>query len=111
MVVNTADPAFTPGVAPTTPTNAISRSIGSATGTSWPIIFPLGSGAGTLTAGAGDGGLDLSIPVMPLGNTATSNTALSIADFNLFRLQSIQAIDALDNKIREMLSVTAPTCP
>ena len=83
-LLNKPDPAFMPGQSQTTPANGISKSFGEKTGTGWPIIFPLGSGAGTLTAGGGDGGLDLSSAVLPLGNTATTNTALSIADFNMF---------------------------
>jgi len=43
--------------------------------------------------------------------TATiDNTALSIADFNTFRKNVAAAIRTLDDKIREILAVTAPTC-
>jgi len=43
--------------------------------------------------------------------TATiDNTALSIADFNTFRKNVAAAIRTLDDKIREILAVTPPTC-
>ena len=42
--------------------------------------------------------------------TSIANTALSIADFNTFRKNVAAAIRTLDDKIREMLAVTTPTC-
>ena len=113
FLVNTPDPAFMPGVTPPTPTDPISQSIGQATGTSWPILSPIGAAPGgtPVTLGAGDAGLDLSIPTTAIDGATSMSAALSVADFNLFRLQAIQAIDALDNKMRQVLSVPAPTCP
>ena len=45
------------------------------------------------------------------GNTAL-DAALSLVDFNVFRARGnvIQAIDILDQKIRDILAVTEPTC-
>ena len=114
-VVNTADPNYDGANPPTTPTTgAVSSAIGAATGTSWPIVFPIGTGTAvgtTVTAGATDGGLNFPAPTQALNGAASTNAALSIADFNIFRLQAIQAFDALDVKLREVLSVAAPTCP
>ena len=46
------------------------------------------------------------------GATAVINTAPSILDFNIFRSNVIQAIDILDQKIRDILAVMPPTtCP
>ena len=42
--------------------------------------------------------------------TTIDNTALSIKDFNTFRQNVAAAIRTLDDKIREMLAVTTPTC-
>ena len=48
---------------------------------------------------------------MGISNSDATLTALSMFDFNLFRWNVIQAIDILDQKIRDMLDVTEPTCP
>ena len=42
--------------------------------------------------------------------TTIDNTALSITDFNTFRKNVAAAIRTLDDKIREILAVTDPTC-
>jgi len=41
---------------------------------------------------------------------STSNTAISIADFNNFRKRVAQAINALDKKIEAILAISAPSC-
>ena len=111
--MNTADPNYDGTSPPTTPTTgAVSSAIGAATGTTWPIVFPIATAAGTtVTAGAADNGLTFPAPTQALNGAASTNAALSIADFNIFRLHAIQAFDALDVKLREVLSVAAPTCP
>ena len=78
----------------------------------YPIIFPIGTSGATITTvtGVTDG---LSFPTtttVALGNTAL-DAALSLVDFNVFRGNVIQAIDILDQKIRDILAVTEPTCP
>ena len=78
----------------------------------YPIIFPIGTSAATISTvtGVTDG---LSFPTtttVALGNTAL-DAALSLVDFNVFRGNVIQAIDILDQKIRDILAVTEPTCP
>ena len=45
-----------------------------------------------------------------VGNTATS-AALSIADFNRFRGDVLQSIDILDQKLRDIVAISATTCP
>jgi len=54
-------------------------------------------------------GLDVTRSSKQIGDT-TDSAAVSIPDFNIFRLQVIDAINLLDMKIREMLAVQAPTC-
>ena len=84
------------------------------TGSSYPITFPVGAVSGqtvsTLNAVPG-----LAIASQTQTNSATSttvaNTAPSILDFNLLRTSMIQAIDILDQKIRDIVMTTAPTCP
>ena len=39
-----------------------------------------------------------------------NNMALSIQDFNIFRIRVIDAINVLDAKIREMTALTTLTC-
>ena len=61
----------------------------------------------------GDAGLDLSFPVMNIGKDVGFKTyvaSLSVVDFNIFRLQMIKALDELDQKMRDILSVTPPKC-
>ena len=115
-VLAISDPQSIGGTtAPTPSTNPVSDSLGDRTaGASpgYPILFPLGTSATTISliSGVTDG---LSFPVgstTSMGTTA-ANTALSIVDFNVFRGNVIQAIDILDQKIRDILAVTQPTCP
>ena len=110
------DPQSTKGTtAPTPSPSAVSTSLGDRTeGSSpgYPIVFPIGTSdtSISLISGATDG---LSFPTgmtTAHGNLA-SNTALSLIDFNIFRGNVIQAIDILDQKIRDILAVTEPTCP
>ena len=107
----TGSPAL---IAPTPSPNAVSAPLGDRTpGASpgYPIVFPLGNVARavSLVAGATDG---LSFPTSSqVIGTSPALTALSITDFNLFRMNVIQAIDILDQKIRDILAVTEPTCP
>ena len=83
-------------------------------GSSYTVIFPVGAISGqtvsTLNAVPG-----LTITQTTQTNTAASttvaNTAPSILDFNLLRSNMIQAIDILDQKIRDIVMTTAPTCP
>ena len=83
-------------------------------GSSYTVIFPVGAVNGqtvsTLNSVPG-----LTITSTTQTNTAASttvaNTAPSILDFNLLRSNMIQAIDILDQKIRDIVMTTAPTCP
>jgi len=113
-----AHPGPVTGDAPT-PTNSVSggslgdRTYGSSPG--YPILFPLASSSGTLTApipGFMDGITLLNPPLAyEASNTLPHTAALSLFDFNLFRGNVIQAIDILDQKIRDILDVLEPTCP
>jgi len=42
--------------------------------------------------------------------TSTDDAAMSLVDFNIFRIQVIDVINILDLKIREILAVQAPVC-
>ena len=99
--------------APTPSPNAVSEKIGDTTegSKSYPILFPVGSGSSiSLTTGLTDG------LWFPTGTTVSSgatssSAALSITDFNIFRGNMISALNVLDQKIRDILDVTKPTCP
>ena len=102
-------------LAPTPSPNAVSAPLGDRTpGASpgYPIVFPLAKSAAavSLVTGATDG---LAFPTTMSAEIGSSPalTALSITDFNIFRTNVIQAIDILDQKIRDILAVTEPTCP
>ena len=98
--------------APTPSPSAVSASLGSRELETYPIIFPLGSAAGAITviAGVTDGLAFPTAATVPLGVT-NADTALSLVDFNNFRINVLQAIDILDAKMREMLAVQAANCP
>jgi len=92
--------------------NPVSGLLGSRTGT-FPVFQALTSGdlsgaapaAGTLPLE----GLELR-GSRQLGDDGDS-VALSVVEFNTFRIMVIDAINILDLKIREILNVPAPTCP
>ena len=44
-------------------------------------------------------------------NAAAGNVALSLTDFDNFRIKVVDAINKLDQKIRDILMTTAPECP
>ena len=115
-VLAISDPQSTSSgtTAPTPSSNPVSDSLGDRTaGASpgYPILFPLGTSATTISliSGVTDG---LSFPTSTTTSLGTlaSNTALSIADFNIFRGNVIQAVDILDQKIRDILAITPPSC-
>ena len=64
--------------------------------------IPAASGLATITTSI-LGQLDTS-------PTTITNTALSVHDFNIFRKRVAAAVRTLDDKIREMLAVSKPTC-
>ena len=58
---------------------------------------PAGSGLATYTAAAPD-------------EDSQAGTALSVDDFNKFRIRVVDAINTLDSKIREITVLTDLTC-
>ena len=112
-----AHPQATTGDAPTPSSNPVSHSLGdrvSQADPGYPIVFPLGPSFGSLSSKYDSGLAGITMPtqsVMGISNSDATLTALSMFDFNLFRWNVIQAIDILDQKIRDMLDVTEPTCP
>ena len=108
-----SDPVSIGGTqAPTPSPSPVSDSLGTRELETYPIIFPLGSAAGPITviASVTDG---LAFPTgvaVPLGTT-NADAALSLVDFNNFRINVIQTIDILDAKMREILAVQAANCP
>ena len=107
--------SVTGSTAPTPSSSPVSDSLGDRTANAspgYPILFPLGTSATSisLTTGITDG---LSFPTSTTTaiGTGVTSVALSVVDFNIFRGNVIQAIDILDQKIRDILDVTKPTCP
>ena len=76
------------------------------------ILYANGATATAITASKGLAAIATSQfqELVKSGATTIDNTALSIADFNIFRKNVAAAIRTLDDKIREMLAVTSPTC-
>ena len=76
------------------------------------ILYADGATATAITASKGLAAITTSQfqKLVKSGATTIDNTALSIADFNTFRQNVAAAIRTLDDKIREILAVTAPSC-
>ena len=111
-----SDPQSTSGTtAPTPSNNPVSDSLGDRTaGASpgYPILFPIGTSATSISLITGvTDGLSFPTSITTAHGNLASNVALSVADFNIFRQNVIQTIDILDQKIRDILAVTQPTCP
>jgi len=109
-----------PGPAPTPTSKPVSCSLGGRDPNStllYPILFPVGVTAGEtvpIVPGTIDGVQIISTVRNQVsdGATAVINIAPSILDFNIFRSNVLQAIDILDQKIRDILAVMPPTtCP
>ena len=118
-----ADPDYTGGTPATPSPNPVSAVLGDAVAgsDSLAILYPIGKNGGQAISSAGNPGLDgLAFPLAQValpgfGTTAlgdtNANVALSIMDFNLFRISVIGGFDILDQKIRDILAVQEPTCP
>ena len=100
--------------APTPSPNAVSAPLGDRTAGAtpgYPIVFPLGTAAEAVTLQSpGTDGLSFPTGISAIIGSSPASHALSITDFNLFRTNVIQAIDILDQKIRDILAVTEPSC-
>ena len=111
----------TPAYIAPTPSNptAVSCGLGPATGettgSGYPILFPLTSPAGqTLTDNSavdGTSGLQFPTKTTYAVGTVAAFTAVSLIDFNNFRGAVKQTIDILDQKIRDIISIQAQSCP
>ena len=118
-VLTLADPEFVSGLAPTPSPNPVSAVLGDAVAgsDSLAILYPIGKDGGKAISSTGNPSLDgLAFPLAQLfGTTAigdlNANVALSIIDFNLFRINVINGFNILDQKIRDILAVQEPTCP
>ena len=90
----------------------------------YPLIYPLGTTAKPIQSttlagnrfGTDDGLTYLTGIAQALCSTSpapctASNTALSIFDFNQFRSAVISSIDILDQKIRDIVDISAANCP
>ena len=90
----------------------------------YPILYPLGPSFGVLSDSK-----SLLMPgltftshfneadptqfgpaILPIRNDNFQFAALSLMDFNIFRRSVTQAIDILDQKIRDILDVQTPDC-
>ena len=75
------------------------------------VLYGNGATATAISAASGLAAISTSILTRVDSTTTTiSNTGLSIVDFNTFRQNVAAAIRTLDDKIREILAVTSPTC-
>ena len=118
-VLTVANPEFVSGLAPTPSPNPVSAVLGDAVAgsDSLAILYPIGKDGGQAISSTGNPSLDgLAFPLAQLfGTTAigdlNANVALSIIDFNLFRINVINGFNILDQKIRDILAVQEPTCP
>ena len=118
-VLTVADPEFVSGIAPTPSPNPVSAVLGDAVAgsDSLAILFPIGKDGGQAISSSGNPFFDgLAFPLAqltgatPIGDL-NANVALSIIDFNLFRINVINGFNILDQKIRDILAVQEPTCP
>ena len=118
-VLTVADPEFVGGLAATPSPNPVSAVLGDAVAgsNSLAILYPIGKDGGQAISSTGNPALDgLTFPLtaivgtIPIGDT-NANVALSIMDFNLFRINVINRFNILDQKIRDILAVQEPTCP
>ena len=90
-------------------------SSGSLSGNTYALTSVLyGNGATETAIAAADGLAAISASVLTQldANVATTitNTALSVHDFNVFRKRVAAAVRTLDDKIREILEVSSPSC-
>ena len=102
-----------PSTVATPSPNAISETFpGSRTGTGrFVVANPIGTGA-VISDISADDVINIANAPAPALGTTKATTALSLADFNLFVGQMISAVDELDTRIRNIVSVTtSPTCP
>ena len=77
-------------------------------------MFPVGAVSGqTVSTLNAVPGLTITGPTQTnnVALTTVANTAPSILDFDLLRSNMIEAIDILDQKIRDIIMTTAPNCP
>ena len=122
MIFNCPKPQgdCTSGTLPTTPSNptAVSCYLGDRTaGASpgYPIVFPLSTSAMAIATSLADNGIayptTMTTAFCSTAPCNAANTALSIADFNVFRGRVKASIDILDQKIREIVMIAAATCP
>ena len=75
------------------------------------VLYGNGATATAISAASGLAAIATSAMVrLDSAATTIDNSALSITDFNTFRKNVAAAIRTLDDKIREILAVTAPTC-
>ena len=118
-VLTVADPEFVSGLAPTPSPNPVSAVLGDAVAgsNSLAILYPIGKDGGQAISSTGNSALDgLTFPLAPIVGTiaigdTNADVALSIMDFNLFRINVINGFNILDQKIRDILAVQEPTCP
>ena len=99
--------------APTPSPSPVSDKFGDVTAgsKSYVIIYPIGSGGSISLNGLTDNGLWYPTGTTVSSGDTTNSAALSIADFNIFRESVINTVNILDQKIRDILDVTKPTCP
>jgi len=97
----------------------VSTNLGSRTASSYQLtgcVVGIPTTAGTITVptanlnGLSFAGTDCTQTPNAAVVATIANSAVSIADFNIFRLRMVDAINALDQKLRDALATTQPTC-
>jgi len=107
-------PEYDPNAAECPPApmpNPVSAAIGSDTGSEYPIIFPITLNGAALQDGIAPEGLNTADSQPQTLGTSMDQAALSITDFNVFRIQMVKALRILDKSVRGILDTQAPTCP
>ena len=75
------------------------------------VLYGQGATATAITAASGLAAISTSIlGQLDTSPTTIKNTALSVYDFNIFRKRVAAAVRTLDDKIREILEVSSPSC-
>lgn len=97
----------------------VSTNLGSKTASSYQLtgcVVGFVTGSPTITVptanlnGLSFAGANCALTPGAGGAATIDDSAVSIADFNIFRLRMVDAINALDQKLRDALATTQPTC-
>jgi len=110
-LLSVMQPEITSSSAPDAPMpNPVSDAIGSDSGSDYLILFPITDGGAPLTDGTIPDGLNIDAAFPGSLGTDMNTAALSITDFNFFRIQMVRALRVLDQSIRDILDIPFDGC-